>query len=100
MSSIEALGLSLVGSISQETSLSGVLSGESGLSGELSSVKEHNAYTGDYQVTPCAFSAQTLNTANKVMDDDIVVLPVPYWETGNTSNGSTAYIAKGVQNVN
>ena len=88
--------MSYSGSISAESTLSGSISAEEALTGELSVVKEREHYTGDYQVTPLAFNAQTLATADKVMTDGITILPVPYWETSNTSNGLTAYIAKEV----
>ena len=51
-------------------------------------------YTGEYEVVPKAFSSQTLETANKVLDENIVVAEVPYFETSNTSAGKTAYIAR------
>ena len=37
-----------------------------------------------------------MNTANKVLKDNILVTEIPYWETSNESNGTTAYIAKEV----
>lgn len=51
-------------------------------------------YTGEYEVVPKAFSSQTLETANKVLDENVVVAEVPYFETSNTSAGKTAYIAR------
>lgn len=51
-------------------------------------------YTGEYEVVPKAFSSQTLETANKVLDENVVVAEVPYFETSNISAGKTAYIAR------
>lgn len=49
-------------------------------------------YTDDYEVTPKTYS-QTLDTANKLLRDDITVLEIPYFETSNDSDGLTVYIA-------
>ena len=51
-------------------------------------------YTGSYEVTPKAYSAQTLDTAGKVLSDDLVINEVPYYQTSNDSGGVTSYIAK------
>lgn len=52
------------------------------------------AYTGSYEVTPMAYSAQTLDTSGKVLSEDLVVNEVPYYQTSNSSGGVTSYIAK------
>lgn len=52
-------------------------------------------YDGAYTVTPKAAEEQVLETRYKVMDDNVTVLKVPYWETSNTS-GTTVYIASEV----
>ena len=41
-----------------------------------------------------SFQSQMLDTENKVLDRNIVVTEVPYYETGNSANGVTSYIAK------
>lgn len=56
--------------------------------------EEHESYDGKYRVTPKAFQSQMLDTENKVLDRNIVVTEVPYYETGNAANGVTSYIAK------
>lgn len=53
-------------------------------------------YTGTYDVTPHAFSEQILSTNGKVMNDDVTVHKIPYWETENLKNGCTVYIANEV----
>lgn len=85
MSGIKAMGF-----------LSGRLSYIAGLSGKLSVIPRFDPYIGDYNVTPQAFNAKILNTANRILHKDVVVTEVPYFETANSSNGTTAYIAKEV----
>lgn len=52
-------------------------------------------YDGAYTVTPKAAEEQVLETQFKVMDDNVTVLRVPYWETSNQT-GTTVYIASEV----
>lgn len=95
MSSVKAFEY-LKGTISGRNTLSGKLSGESNLSGKLSIATDFDAYTGEYEVVPSAFHTQTLPTANKVLNEDIIVQKVPYYETSNIQNGVTVYIAEEV----
>lgn len=95
MGSITAIE-SLAGSISAECTLSGKLSCTGGLSGKISILREYDLYSGDYKVVPKAFNGQTLQTTNKVLREDVIITEVPYYETSNASNGTTAYIAKEV----
>lgn len=48
-------------------------------------------YDGDYEVTPTA-SEQKLNTANKLLKNNVTVHEVPYYETTNESGGYTVSI--------
>ncbi len=57
--------------------------------GEITLV-DRETYSGSYEVTPSA-SQQTLDTDNKVLANDVVVKPIPYFETSNIS-GITVYI--------
>lgn len=50
-----------------------------------------DVYDGEYVVTPIPYDAQTLETKNKVMANDVTVLAIPYYETSNIS-GITIYI--------
>ena len=50
-------------------------------------------YGGPYEVLPLAFSETVLETKDLVMDDDVTVLKIPYYETSNLSGGYTVYIA-------
>lgn len=72
MSSIKAFE-SLSGRISGGCTLSGSLSCSGGLSGKVSLPTNFERYNGDYEVTPDAFNAQTLPTANKLLTQDVVV---------------------------
>lgn len=49
-------------------------------------------YDGEYIVSPSAHHETILETTNKLMEDDVVVLQIPYYETSNVS-GYTVYIA-------
>ena len=48
-------------------------------------------YDGSYEVTP-AVDEQTLNTAWKYLEKNVVVEPIPYAAVSNTSNGTTVTI--------
>ena len=50
-------------------------------------------YTGDYSVTP-KVAEQKMPTKAKIMVEDVTVLAIPYYVTGNTTGGDTVYIAK------
>ena len=54
--------------------------------------REH--YAGPYVVTPLVLNPIVLETKDKMMDDDVTVLKVPYLETANPSGGNTAYIGE------
>ena len=51
-------------------------------------------YTGTYEVTPKAFETQSLPTAQKTLTKDLTVVAIPYAETSNLANGTTATIAR------
>ena len=57
-------------------------------------VKDIEAYTGNYVVTPKAES-QSLACAGKQMTEDVTINSVPYYETSN-QDGTTVYIASEV----
>lgn len=40
-------------------------------------------YTGSYVITPLAYQAQTLDTENKTMAEDLTVLEIPLYEVSN-----------------
>lgn len=54
-------------------------------------VSRYPAYDGPYEMTPRT-EAQTLNTAYQVMQRDVILHEIPYYETTNLSGGYTAII--------
>ena len=52
--------------------------------------EEIPVYEGSYEITP-AIEAQTLETKNRKMEEDLKVLEIPYFETSNPS-GTTVII--------
>lgn len=75
-------------------SIRGTISGESTLSGTLSVAtgQDYDIYSGEYEIIPDVEDEQTLETAHKLLTDNIVVAKVPYFETSNDSNGNTAML--------
>lgn len=55
-------------------------------------VSDANAYMGPYDVVPTA-DGLTLETARKLMTQDVDIRPIPIYEVSNTSGGTTVYIA-------
>ena len=53
-------------------------------------------YGGPYEVTPKAWTEQTLPTKNKLMEDDVTVFRIPYYETSNVFDGLTVFIAEDI----
>lgn len=48
-------------------------------------------YTGSYDITP-KINAQTLNTANKYMTEDVSVRAIPFYSVDNVQKGQTIII--------
>lgn len=57
--------------------------------------KDVPKYEGEYAVTP-RVTEQTMATKNKMMTEDVTVKSIPFYNVGNTSGGSTVYIANEV----
>jgi len=49
-------------------------------------------YDGPYSVIPSVDEMQILNTEDKIMTENLVVLPIPYFETSNPKGGLTVHI--------
>ena len=82
------------GTIGPNASLAGGI-GTKHISGRVSISSGGSAYpiyTGEIVVTPSA-SEQSLETAHKVLLDDVTVLQIPYTEVSNLSGGITVNIA-------
>lgn len=86
----------LTGSISEVPMIFGTLSATGEMKGTVDVLEYYPEYKGEYLVTPKASDAVTLNTANMVLKEDVVVAKVPYYETSNET-GTTVYIAKEVE---
>lgn len=56
----------------------------------------HESYDGSYEVTP-AVTAQTLATKQKVMDEDLKIKEIPYFDVSNLAGGSTVYIGREIE---
>jgi hypothetical protein len=56
------------------------------------SVKELPKYDGEYSITPNTDSKITLQTGQKMVDANIVINKIPYFEVTNNSGGITATI--------
>lgn len=54
-------------------------------------VNEAPDYEGEYKVTP-KVAEQILSTARKILNEDVVVEKIPYFEVSNNSGGITASI--------
>lgn len=82
----------LIGVIKDIAGLTGSIHTSDNLIGTISIAEGYGHYAGDYEVSPDAYTSVTLNTSGKLMDTDVKVLKVPYWETSNI-DGKTVYIA-------
>lgn len=51
----------------------------------------YEVYEGSYTVTPMV-AEQTLDTSQKLMQSDVVIKKIPYFEVSNNSGGITASI--------
>ena len=80
----------LTGIINGSSELVGFIQPAYFLSGTIAISGAEEAYDDGYIVTPRVY-AQTLNTKNKLMKDNVSVLAIPYYETSNLS-GKTVYI--------
>ena len=85
---------SISGSIGVNRSVNGNL-GARRISGTATIPKTYDRpiYTGETIVTPRASEEQVLETAQKTVLDNIVVLEIPYTEVTNPSGGLTVNIA-------
>lgn len=63
---------------------------ELNLNGEVILVANAESYTGDYEVMPKT-TAQELETAQKLMTDNVTVSAIPYYEVSNDT-GTTVTI--------
>ena len=55
---------------------------------------EYRYYDGPTTVIPEPDEMQILQTEKKIVQENIVVMPIPYFETSNTQGGKTVYIGE------
>lgn len=84
----------LEATLSGESQISGVLQGVGSLVGAITVGKcsDIEVYTGSYEVTPTQ-STQTLQTQDKLMNDNVQVLPIPSNYGLITWNGSVLTVS-------
>lgn len=80
--------------IEGDINLNSVIDGELGTF-YLASSETHETYNDKYTVVPSASEDITLDTSNKIMERDVTVFKVPYYQTSNVE-GTTVYIAQSV----
>lgn len=56
---------------------------------------DYDMYKGSYNITPLAYNKQELETKNKIMEKNLIVKEVPFFEVSNTE-GTTVYIGSEV----
>lgn len=88
----------LTGRLSPMPTLNGNLSIESELHGSLTVGDIHmdggyDFYSGEYEVLPKANENTILPTKNKILEENVIVLDIPYYEVSNV-DGITIYIGK------
>ena len=59
--------------------------------GEVITAEEHEIYHGQTTVVPLVETSTTLHTENKIIKENILVLPIPYYEVSNVV-GTTVVI--------
>lgn len=53
---------------------------------------DYPVYHGQTYISPEAYDMQILETENTVVKENIIVLPIPYYQTTNPQGGNTIYI--------
>lgn len=54
--------------------------------------EDFDKYNGQYEVTPLPLVEQILQTRNTVLENDIVIQPIPFHEVDNAAGGRTITI--------
>ena len=82
----------LYGSVITKQNINGSVVLKESIQGVLSLPYSMNRYTGKYEVTP-TIEGEVLETANKMMVDDVTIHAIPYQEVPNIQGGKTVTIA-------
>ena len=67
------------------------------LNDRVDNIQDVETYDGNYTVTPSTTSDQVLQTANLMMEDDVTVKEIPFFEVGNIAGGNTVYIGSDIE---
>ena len=54
--------------------------------------EDFEKYAGQYDITPLPLVEQILNTKNKILENNIVIQPIPYHQVDNDAGGRTITI--------
>lgn len=95
MSEILTLDGEIAGNIVQIHSITGDISSALSIQGSVSPgqlAPRFPIYDGVYEVTPLAQLDIVLDTANKILQNNVTVNKIPYFQTSNLSGGYTATI--------
>lgn len=79
--------VSLVGTLKPTVVINGLI----GMNQPIIVPSTQEVYEGSYDVTPKTVE-QTMQTADKYMLENVTVRKIPYYESSNSSGGSTVYI--------
>lgn len=82
----------LYGSVITKQHINGSVVLKQSVQGVVSLPFSANRYTGKYEVTP-TIEGEVLETANKIMDDNVTIHAIPYQEVPNLQGGKTITIA-------
>lgn len=77
----------------EQTIKGGSVMAEGRITGYVSVPKGYDSYQGEYNVVPDIVE-QELQTANKLMNNNVVIAKIPLWEVSNDANGETVIIGK------
>ena len=85
----------LIGRLAPVIEITGRLTDIQKISGYLTTplVVPPDVYEGPYLVIPKAYESQILFTDGLLMEDDVTVTEIPYFESDNEANGRTVTIA-------
>lgn len=72
--------------------LEGEISPAPTIQGEVNGNFNYQSYTGDYTITPAFRETVELQTKDRVLNDNVVVKEIPYYETPTLEGGTTIYI--------
>lgn len=82
----------LYGSVIKKQNISGSIFLKQTIKGVIGLPYSLNRYAGKYEVIP-TIEGEKLETANKMLLDDVTIHPIPYQDVDNPQGGRTVTIA-------